>query len=93
MEQRLVSARGAGGGLLAALQALAQARATAPGTRVQALGFHNGALDMKLAAPDAASLDRLNQALRSNGWQAELTGGSNTGAGYEGRIQMHASGT
>jgi general secretion pathway protein L len=92
MEQRLVSARGVGGGLLPALQALAQARAAAPGTSVQALGFHSGALDMTLAAPDAASLDRLSQALRGNGWHADLTGGSNTAAGYEGRIQMRGGG-
>jgi general secretion pathway protein L len=93
MEQRLASARGAGGGLLPALQALAQARATAPGTTVQALNYKAGSLDMKLRAPDAASLDHLSQSLRGGGWQADLTGGSNTGSGYEGNIQVHASGT
>ena len=93
MEQRLAATRGAGGGLLTALQAVAQARDAAPGTTVQALGFHGGALDMKLTAPDAASLDRVSQALRTSGWQADLTGGSNTGSGYEGRIQMHPAGT
>jgi general secretion pathway protein L len=89
MEQRLVAARGAGGGLLPALQALAQVRDAAPGTSVQGLSYHDGALDMKLSAPDAASLDHLSQALRGNGWQAELTGGSNTGSGYEGHLQVH----
>ena len=74
MEQRLAAARGAGGGLLPALQALAQARDAAPGTRVQSVNFQNGAVEMKLAAPDAASLDHLSQALRSNGWQADLAG-------------------
>jgi general secretion pathway protein L len=93
MEQRLAATRGAGGGLLAALQALAQARDAAPGTSVQALNFHGGALEMKLAAPDAASLDRLSQSLRSNGWAADLGGGSNAASGYVGSIQMHASGT
>ena len=38
------------------------------------------------------SLDRLSQSLRSNGWQAYLTGGTNSGSAYEGRIQMHSSG-
>src|SRR5579862_9808867 len=38
MEARLAAARGAGGGLLSALQALAQARDAAPGTKVQSLG-------------------------------------------------------
>jgi len=90
MEKRLVGARGAGEGLLPALQALAQARDTAPGTSVQSLNFHTGTLEMKLSAPDATSLDRLSQSLRSNGWHADLTGGSNSGSAYEGRIQMHS---
>src|SRR6195256_1737143 len=77
MEQRLSAARGAGGGLLPALQALAQARDATPGMSVQALTFHGGAPDMKLAAPDAASLDRVSQSLRNNGWLADLTGGNN----------------
>ena len=93
MEQRLSAARGAGGGLLPALQALAQARDATPGMSVQALSFHGGALDMKLAAPDAASLDRVSQSLRNNGWLADLTGGNNAGSGYEGHIQVRASGT
>ena len=93
MEQRLAAVRGAGGGLLPALQALAQARDVAPGTSVQALSFHGGAVEMKLSAPDAASLDRVSQSLRNNGWQADLAGGTNVGSGYEGRIQMHAKGT
>ena len=93
MEQRLLAARGAGGGLLPALQALALARDSAPGTSVQSLNFHSGSLEMKLSAPDASSLDRVSQSLRSNGWAADLTGGSNVSSGYEGRIQVHANGT
>ena len=71
MEQRLAVARGAGTGLLPALQALAQARDTAPGTNLQSLNFHDGALEMKLSAPDASSLDRLSQSLQ----QQRLAGG------------------
>jgi len=93
MEQRLAVARGSGGGLLPALQALAQARDASPGTNVQSLNFHNGAIEMKLSAPDASSLDHLSQALRSNGWQADLLGGTNSGSGYEGRIQLHGGGS
>jgi general secretion pathway protein L len=92
MEKRLAGARGASGGLLPALQALVQARDSAPGTSVQSLNFHSGSLEMKLSAPDATSLDRVSQSLRSNGWQADLTGGTNSGSAYEGRIQMRASG-
>jgi general secretion pathway protein L len=93
MEKRLAGGRGAGGGLLPALQALVQARDAAPGTSVQSLNFHTGELEMKLSAPDASSLDRLSQSLRSTGWQADLTGGANSGSAYEGRIQMHSSGS
>jgi general secretion pathway protein L len=91
MEKRLAGAPGSGG-LLPALQALVQARDAAPGTSVQSLNFHSGALEMKLSAPDASSLDRVSQSLRSSGWQADLTGGTNSGSAYEGRIQMHSSG-
>jgi len=93
MEARLLAVRGAGGGLLGGLQALAQARDAAPDTSVQALNFHGGALEMKLSAPDAASLDRLSQTLRSNGWQADLTGGAKAGSAYEGHMQVRANGT
>jgi general secretion pathway protein L len=92
MEKRVGGLRGAGEGLLPALQALAQARDTAPGTSVQSLNFHGGSLEMKLSAPDASSLDRLSQSLRSSGWHADLTGGSNSGSAYEGRIQMRSGG-
>jgi len=92
MERRLIGVRGAGEGLLPALQALAQARDAAPGTSVQSLNFHGGSLEMKLSAPDATSLDRLSQSLRSSGWHADLTGGSNAGSAYEGRIQMRSGG-
>jgi general secretion pathway protein L len=92
MEQRLTAARGAGSGLLPALQALAQARDAAPGTDLQSINFHGGALELKLSAPDAASLDKLSQSLKSSGWQADLTNGNNTGKGYEGLIQVRGGG-
>jgi general secretion pathway protein L len=94
MEQRLLAVRSGGStGLLAALEALAYARNSAPGTSVQALNFHDGVLDMKLAAPDAASLGHLSELLRNSGWQAEILGGNNVGKTYEGRVQIHAGGT
>ncbi len=92
MEQRLAIARGAGSGLLPALQALAQARDAAPGTNLQSVNFHNGSIEMKLSAPDAASLAHVSDALKSNGWQADLLGGTNTGSGYEGRLAVRGNG-
>ena len=94
LEQRLTSARAANSnGLLPALEALVQAKNAAPGAVVKALSFHNGTLDLQITAPDASSLDRISQALRSNGWQADLTSGTNVSSGYEGRLQIHSTGT
>ena len=81
-----------GAGFLAALGALTQARQSAPDTRFEALSFRPGAIDLKLAAPSAASLDKLSQSLRANGWNSDLTSGTVVGSGYEGRIQIKAPG-
>ncbi len=90
MEARLnaAHANGSSGGLLSALEAVAQARNAAPGTVVQALNFHEGALEMKVSAPDASSLDRVTQTLKSVGWQADLTSGNVVSSGYEGHIEI-----
>jgi general secretion pathway protein L len=95
MEQRLVSVRGGGefSGLLPALGALAAARSGAQGTVVQALSFREGAVDLKLAAPNAESLDHISRALRDSGWQADLTAGNVAGTSYEGRIQIRPKGS
>jgi|GEM_PF-126224 len=91
MAQRLASLRGGeGSGLLAALGALAQARAGAgPGEMaIRTLQFHDGALDLMITAPNAEALDRLSQSLRAQGWQADLTSGNTAGSHYEGRIEI-----
>jgi general secretion pathway protein L len=95
MEQRLVSVRGGGefSGLLPALGALAAARSGAQGTVVQALSFREGSVDLKLAAPNAESLDHISRALRDSGWQADLTAGNVAGSTYEGRIQIRPKGS
>lgn len=92
MERRLALARASSsGGLLPALEALVRARGVAPSATLRALNFHDGLIDLQINAPDAASLDRIGQALRNNGWQADLTSGSNVSNGYEGRLQIHAN--
>jgi general secretion pathway protein L len=93
MEQRLAAAQSGGGpgGLLPVLQALVQARTVAPGATLQALSLRQGTIDTKIAARDASSLDHMTQALRANGWQADLTSGNTTSSGgYEGRVQIRA---
>jgi general secretion pathway protein L len=94
MERRLAaSGTSSSTGLLPTLEALVQARSAAPGSTVQALTFREGSVDLKIAAPDAASLDRIGQALRNIGWQADLTSGNNVANGYEGRLQVRSSGS
>lgn len=90
METKLAAVQAATtSGLLPALEAMVQARNTVPGSVVQALSFRNGSFDLKVSAPDAASLDRMGQNLRSNGWQADLASGQSTGSTYEGRLVVH----
>ncbi len=90
MEKRLadVQARSSAGGLLAALEALAQAHGSAPTTQLQALNFHDGILETQILAPDASTLDRITQSLKSNGWQANLTSGNVVNSGYQGRFEI-----
>jgi general secretion pathway protein L len=94
VEQRLLAAQGqaGGSGLLSALAALAQAVSGVSGASVQGLSFRDGGMDLKLKAADAASLERVDQALRTGGWQADLTAGSVAGTVYEGRILMRPAG-
>ena len=90
MEKRLadVQARSSAGGLLAALEALAQAHGSAPTSQLQALSFHDGILELQILAPDASTLDRITQTLKSNGWLATLTSGNVVSSGYQGRVQI-----
>ena len=90
LEPRLLEARAQGGrsGLLAALQALSQAMSGVPGARIHALDFRDGALQLRIRASDAQSIDRINQSLHAAGWQAQLTSGGADGDAYEGNIQL-----
>jgi len=94
VEQRLLAAQGdtGGTGFMPALAALSQALGSARGASLQALSYRDGGLDLKLKASDAESLERIDQALRNNGWQAELTSGGAATTGYEGRIQIRRAG-
>ncbi len=90
MEQRLASLGrdGSGSGLLAALGALAQARAGVAGTTLQALTFRAGSLELTISAPNPEVLDRLSRNLRAIGWEADLVAGDAVGSHYEGRLQI-----
>ena len=95
MESRLNAARNgsASNGLLAALEAVAQARSGSPAAVIQALTFREGTLEMKVSAPDAQTLDRLTQSLKGSGWRADLTSGNAVSSGFEGHIEIRPNHT
>jgi len=93
IETRVVQLRGSGGGgaLLPALSAVATARNASPAATIEGFRFQNGSLELRLTAPDAASVDAIGQQLRAAGWQTEL-GGSASGDSYQGRLQIRKAG-
>ncbi len=93
VERRLAEARSGGGGaLLPALAALANARGGAQNVSIEGFSFRDGTLDLRMVAPDAASLDAVGQQLRTVGWQTDFLGGAANGDGYRGRLQMKRAG-
>jgi general secretion pathway protein L len=94
VEARLAEIRGSGGGgaLLPALSAVATARAAVPTATIEGITFRDGTLDLRISAPDAASLDAIGQQLRAASWQADMLGGSASGDNYRGRLQVRKAG-
>jgi general secretion pathway protein L len=95
VEQRLLAAQkdSSNSGLLPALTAVAQAVNGINGASLQSLNYHKDGVELRFKTHDAASLDRIDQNLRTNGWQAELTSGAASGSDYEGRIEMRPLGS
>ena len=91
MTRRLAAVRAAGanGDFLQVLGALAQARAGLPAVQLKSMDFHAGATTLNLEAPSVEALNRLAQALRREGWQAQLTGGSLVRGRFTGGIRLH----
>ena len=87
---KALHANGASGSgtLLTAMSAFVTARSAAPGVELQGFNFQNGSLEVRLKAPDASSIERLRQQLRSAGWQAVLQGGASHGNSFEGRLAL-----
>ena len=94
VEARLAEIHGGGGGgaLLPALSAIANARSAAPSANIEGLTFRDGTIDLRITAPDAASLDAIGQQLRSASWKADILGGSANGDNYRGRLQVRKAG-
>ncbi len=94
VEHRLLVAQGGSDnfGLMSGLAALARAIENADGGSVQTISFHDGGMDLQVKAKDASNLERIDQSLRSSGWQADLISGSASGGSYAGHIVAHAPG-
>jgi len=67
---------------------VAEALRAVPGARVQSFDYRDNALQLKLRAGDAQSLERINQALRQAGWQSQLVSGAAVGNAYEGNLRV-----
>ena len=94
IEQRLAAQAGTGnGGMLPALTAVAQAVSSVNGATLQSLNYRKDGMELRLKARDASSLDHIDQNLRNNGWQADITSGAQNGSDYEGRIQVRPTAT
>jgi len=92
VETRLSQIRSGGGALLPVLAAIATARGAAPGAVIEGLTFRDGTLELRITAPDAASLDAIGRQLRAANWQADILGGSANGDAYRGRLQIRRAG-
>jgi general secretion pathway protein L len=93
VEIRLAEVKSGGGGtLLPVLAAIANARSAAPTATIEVITFREGTVDLRITAPDAASLDAIGQQLRAANWQADILGGSANGDGYRGRLQIRKAG-
>jgi len=80
-------------GLLGTLGVLAGSLGTAPGTQIQSLSYRSGTTDLTLDAPDVAALDRIQEAARGRGFDAQLQGATQRDQRYEGHLQLKGPGT
>ena len=80
-------------GLLGTLGAVAAAVSDAPGTQLQTLSYRNGVTDVTVDAPDVGALDRLQQAAKGRGLDAQLQGATQHERRYQGRLQLRAPGS
>lgn len=80
-------------GLLGTLGVLSASIGAAPGTQVQSLSYRSGTTELTLDAPDVAALDRVQQAAKGRGFDAQLQGATQRDQRYEGHLQLKGPGT
>jgi general secretion pathway protein L len=96
IEARLQAVAGGGaqsGELMPMLAALAAARQNVPAARLESMNFRPGTLQLRLSAPDAATLEQYSQALKAGGYGANVSSGNQGPSGFEGVIDVTESGT
>ena len=84
----LARAGGGNGALLPAISLLAQAIAQSPATRVQAISFRAGVLELHLVAPSVEALDGIKQSMSRDGATVELQSANPRDQVVEGRLQV-----
>lgn len=89
----LASGPGNQGGLLPPLAAVANAREGVPSVELLSFTFQTGRLQLRMAGPDAASLQQFSEALRGSGFDARVTAGNQQGGRFEGQVELVPAGT
>ena len=84
----LARAGGGSGALLPAIALLAQAIAQTPATRVEAISYRAGVLELHLVAPTVEALDGIKQAMSRDGATVELQSANPRGQQVQGRLQV-----
>jgi type II secretory pathway component PulL len=79
---------GAGGGMLAAVSALATAMAQAPAARIETLSFRGNVLEVNLTVPTVESLEGIRQGLSRDGMVAEIQSATQRGEVHVGRLHV-----
>jgi general secretion pathway protein L len=80
-------------GLLGTFGVLASAMNAAPGTLLESLSYRDGVTDLTVDAPDVGAVDRVQQAARSRGFDAQLQGATPRDQRYQGRLQLRGPGS
>lgn len=91
--QEVAGGAGQNGELMPLLAALSAARQNVPSARLESVSFKPGTLQLKVSAPDAATLEQYSQALRAGGYGANVASGSQSPAGFQGTIDVTETGT
>ncbi len=83
---------GSADSFLPAVDALANARRSAPGVTIASLAYGADGLDVRVRASNPQGLEQLRNALQGSGWDAQSQGGSSEGNVFNGRLRVRAAG-